>query len=91
MAWLGDASDRQHLTNLGIVTDGSLRTGDIVACRANGGSDPGHGSIYIGGNVLVNAGGPSVHGWPTGAPQAQTLDYVNGRLTGSWEDTKLMS
>ena len=29
--WLGDAQNKQHLTNLGIVTDGSVRPGDIVA------------------------------------------------------------
>jgi RHS repeat-associated protein len=80
--WLGDAKDRQHLTNLGIITDGTLKPGDIVAWRANGGSDPGHSTIYIGGNVLVYAGGPGVNGWPNGTPQAQTLTYVNSKLTG---------
>ena len=74
--WLGDAKDRQHLTNLGIVTDGSLRPGDIVAWRTVGGTNEGHSSIHIGGNVLVYAGGP-----PDGSPQAQTLDYVNSKLT----------
>jgi RHS repeat-associated protein len=80
--WLGDAKDRQHLTNLAIVTDGSLRPGDIVAWRSNGGAEPGHSSIHIGGNVLVYAGGRSVHGWPKGTPQAQTLGYMNGQMTG---------
>jgi hypothetical protein len=75
--WLGDANDRQHLTNLAVVRDGSLRPGDIVAWRATGGTESGHSSVHIGGNVLVYAGGP-----PDGSPQAQTLNYVNGRLTG---------
>jgi RHS repeat-associated protein len=75
--WLGDAKDRQHLTNLAIVTDGSLKPGDIVAWRANGGIGEGHSSIHIGGNVLVYAGGP-----PDGTPQARTLNFVNDNLTG---------
>jgi cell wall-associated NlpC family hydrolase len=80
--WLGDAKDTQHLTNLGIITDGKLKPGDIVAWRANGGSDPGHSTIYIGGNVLVYAGGSGVNGWPNGTPQAQTLTNVNSKFYG---------
>jgi len=78
--WLGDARNRQHLANLAIV-HGRLRPGDIVAWRYSGGKDDGHSSIYIGGGVVVYAGGPSVNNWAAGTPQAQTLDYVNSRLT----------
>jgi RHS repeat-associated protein len=78
--WLGDAGNRQHLSNLAIV-HGSLRPGDIVAWRYSGGTSDGHSSIHIGGGVVVYAGGPSVNGWAAGTPQAQTLNYVNSRLT----------
>jgi RHS repeat-associated protein len=78
--WLGDSRDRQHLTNLPIVTDGSFLPGDIAAWRTQGGEGQGHSSVHIGGNVLVYAGGP-----PDGTPQARTLDFVNERLSGSHE------
>ena len=45
------------------------------------GTSDGHSSIYIGGGFVVYAGGPAVNGWAAGTPQAQTLDYVNSRLT----------
>jgi cell wall-associated NlpC family hydrolase len=78
--WLGDSRDRQHLANISIV-NGGMRPGDIVAWRYSGGTSDGHSSIYIGGGVVVYAGGPSVNGWAAGTPQAQTLNYVNSSLT----------
>lgn len=74
--FLGDAKDRQHLTNLGIVTDG-LKVGDIVAWRTEGGEGSGHSTIHIGGNVLVYSGGPAHHGLPSGTPQAKTFSEVD--------------
>ena len=81
--YLGDKRDSKHLTNLSVVT--TLRVGDIVAWRnANASPDnPGHSSIYIGGGVVVYAGGP-----PDGSPKAQTLKYVNGHMnTEGWLGT----
>ena len=75
--WLGDSRDTQKLTNLGIVTDGSLRPGDIVAWRNDDAPRFGHSSIHIGGNVLVYAGGS-----PDGTPQARTLNFVDNRMGG---------
>lgn len=74
--YLGDKNDTKHLTNLSIVK-GALWFGDIIAWRnVNAGPDyAGHSSIYIGGGVVVYAGGPS-----DGSPKAQTLSYVNGRM-----------
>jgi len=77
--WLGDKNDAKHLTNIPVITNPTLRIGDIVAWRYKGGADAGHSSIYIGGGVVVYAGG--LHG---GTPQAQTLNYVNHALTGWW-------
>lgn len=76
--WLGDSRDRQHPTNLGVVTDGSLRPGDIVAWRTQGGTGQGHSTIHIGGNLLVYAGGGV-----DGSPVAKTLNYVNNNMMGS--------
>jgi RHS repeat-associated protein len=81
--WLGDARDRQHLTNLAIVTDGSLKPGDIVAWRYSDGSTDGHSAIYIGGNVLVYAGSNDTHG----IPKYQTLNYVDSWATGGFLGT----
>lgn len=67
--WLGDARDRQNLTNLGVVTDGSLRPGGV---------GQGHSTIHIGGNVLVYAGGPG-----GGSPITRTLNYVNTNMMNS--------
>lgn len=78
--WLGDSKNRQHLANISIV-HGRMRPGDIVAWRYSRGASDGHSSIYIGGGVVVYAGGPSVNGWAAGTPQAQPFDYVNSRLT----------
>jgi len=78
--WLGDAQNRQHLTNLAIVTDGNLRPGDIVAWRYSGGTQDGHSSIYIGGGVLVYAGSYDTGG----VPKAQTLNFVSNKLEGYW-------
>jgi hypothetical protein len=83
--WLGDAQNRQHLTNLAIVTDGSLKPGDIVAWRYSGGGTDGHSSIYIGGNVLVYAGSNDTHG----VPKYQTLNYVDSWATGGFLGTGL--
>jgi RHS repeat-associated protein len=81
--YLGDKNDTQHLTNIPVIKDGilHLQIGDIIAWRYSGGSHDGHSAIYIGGGVVIYAGGPSVHGWPAGTPQVQTLSYVNSRLT----------
>ncbi|HKB66328.1 MAG TPA: RHS repeat-associated core domain-containing protein [Pyrinomonadaceae bacterium] len=84
--WLGDSRDKKKLTNLGIVTDGSLRPGDIVAWRNKDAPRSGHSSTYIGGNVLVYAGGP-----PDGSPKAQTLNYVNRSMTGGFANTGIGS
>lgn len=78
--WLGDSKDRQKITNLGVVTDGSLRPGDVVAWRTQGGTGQGHSTIHIGGNVLVYAGGGS-----DGSPIPNTLKYVTSNMAGGHE------
>lgn len=83
--YLGDKNDTQHLANLPIVKDGTLRIGDIVAWRKVGGVGTGHSSIYIGGGVVVYAGADRVRR----VPIAQTLKYVNNWATRGWFGTSL--
>ncbi len=79
--WLGDRRDVQHLSNLPVQGDGSLRVGDIVAWRYNEAADSGHSSIYIGGNVVVYAGSSS----NDGIPKAATLNNVDSSMSAHHE------
>ncbi|MBK8147632.1 MAG: RHS repeat-associated core domain-containing protein [Acidobacteria bacterium] len=78
--WLGDSRDVQRLRNIPVVTDGSLRMGDIVAYRSNNPPESGHSAIYIGGGIVVYAGGGV-----DGTPIAQTLSFLDSAMSRGHE------
>ncbi len=78
--WLGDSRDMQKLRNIPVVTDGSLRMGDIVAYRNSNTSESGHSAIYVGGGIVVYAGGGV-----DGTPIAQTLTFLDSAMLSGHE------
>lgn len=82
--YLGDAQDRQKLSNLKIVADGSLKPGDIIAWRYTGGKSEGHSAIYIGGGAVVYSGSGDGYFTTGGAPKVMLLKDLDSNLRSSW-------
>jgi hypothetical protein len=83
--WLGDKQDQQHLSNLKIVTDNSLKPGDVIAWRNTDHSKDGHSAIYIGGGMVAYSGSGDEYGGLVtgGAPKVMTLKDLNSNLRPS--------